>query len=221
MEYRESLKPLLEDLPPREKRILLLRFFGNMTQSQIAPGGRHLADARLPAAGPHPGPAAGEAARGGVTRRDRRRYFPVFPGPRMPRARVVSGLTSRTRAVTATTASTIPAGMGHAVGAQQVVGHRQRDDLCDDGGAAAPAPPGEQSPRGEQREQREHDQRHPAGDGLPAVVRFAGEGEDRHPHPAGHQREPFQGGQRRGVRQTARAGAGGVRGGGGLLTAHP
>nr|WP_162931401.1 RNA polymerase sigma factor SigF [Streptomyces sporangiiformans] len=36
VEYRESLKPLLEDLPPREKRILLLRFFANMTQSQIA-----------------------------------------------------------------------------------------------------------------------------------------------------------------------------------------
>ncbi len=36
VEYRESLKPLLEQLPPREKRILLLRFFGNMTQSQIA-----------------------------------------------------------------------------------------------------------------------------------------------------------------------------------------
>ena len=36
VEYRESLKPLLERLPPREKKILLLRFFGNMTQSQIA-----------------------------------------------------------------------------------------------------------------------------------------------------------------------------------------
>jgi RNA polymerase sigma-B factor len=36
VEYRESLKPLLERLPPREKRVLLLRFFGNMTQSQIA-----------------------------------------------------------------------------------------------------------------------------------------------------------------------------------------
>lgn len=36
VEYRESLKPLLEQLDPREKRILLLRFFGNMTQSQIA-----------------------------------------------------------------------------------------------------------------------------------------------------------------------------------------
>ena len=36
VEYRESLKPLLEQLPPREKRILLLRFFGGMTQSQIA-----------------------------------------------------------------------------------------------------------------------------------------------------------------------------------------
>jgi RNA polymerase sigma-B factor len=36
VEYRESLKPLLEQLPPREKRILMLRFFGNQTQSQIA-----------------------------------------------------------------------------------------------------------------------------------------------------------------------------------------
>ena len=36
VEYRESLKPLLEQLPPREKKILLLRFFGNLTQSQIA-----------------------------------------------------------------------------------------------------------------------------------------------------------------------------------------
>ena len=36
VEIRESLKPLLEQLDPREKRILLLRFFKNMTQSQIA-----------------------------------------------------------------------------------------------------------------------------------------------------------------------------------------
>jgi RNA polymerase sigma-B factor len=36
VEYRESLKPLLERLPSREKKILMLRFFGNMTQSQIA-----------------------------------------------------------------------------------------------------------------------------------------------------------------------------------------
>ena len=36
VEYRESLKPMLERLPPREKKILLLRFFRNMTQSEIA-----------------------------------------------------------------------------------------------------------------------------------------------------------------------------------------
>ena len=36
VEVRESLKPLLDQLDPREKRILLLRFFKNMTQSQIA-----------------------------------------------------------------------------------------------------------------------------------------------------------------------------------------
>jgi RNA polymerase sigma-B factor len=36
VEIRESLKPLLDQLEPREKKILLLRFFKNMTQSQIA-----------------------------------------------------------------------------------------------------------------------------------------------------------------------------------------
>jgi RNA polymerase sigma-B factor len=36
VEYRESLKPLLASLEPRERRILLLRFFRNMTQSEIA-----------------------------------------------------------------------------------------------------------------------------------------------------------------------------------------
>jgi RNA polymerase sigma-B factor len=36
VEYRESLRPMLEQLPPREKRIILLRFFRGMTQSQIA-----------------------------------------------------------------------------------------------------------------------------------------------------------------------------------------
>jgi RNA polymerase sigma-B factor len=36
IEIRESIKPLLEALPAREKRILLLRFFRNKTQSEIA-----------------------------------------------------------------------------------------------------------------------------------------------------------------------------------------
>ncbi len=36
VEVRESIRPLLERLPPREKQILLLRFFRGMTQSQIA-----------------------------------------------------------------------------------------------------------------------------------------------------------------------------------------
>ncbi len=36
VEYRESLKPMLERLPQREKKILMLRFFKNMTQSEIA-----------------------------------------------------------------------------------------------------------------------------------------------------------------------------------------
>ena len=36
IEVRESIKPLLAVLPAREKKILLLRFFHGMTQSQIA-----------------------------------------------------------------------------------------------------------------------------------------------------------------------------------------
>jgi RNA polymerase sigma-B factor len=36
VEYRESLRPLLAQLAPRERQILLLRFFRGMTQSQIA-----------------------------------------------------------------------------------------------------------------------------------------------------------------------------------------
>src|SRR3954451_18562989 len=36
IEIRESIKPLLEALPSREKRILLLRFFNHKTQSEIA-----------------------------------------------------------------------------------------------------------------------------------------------------------------------------------------
>lgn len=36
VEYRESLRPLLEQLPDRERAIVILRFFGELTQSQIA-----------------------------------------------------------------------------------------------------------------------------------------------------------------------------------------
>jgi RNA polymerase sigma-B factor len=36
VENREALKPMLASLPERERRILLLRFFAGMTQSQIA-----------------------------------------------------------------------------------------------------------------------------------------------------------------------------------------
>jgi RNA polymerase sigma-B factor len=36
VEYRESIRPLLAKLPDRERTIVMLRFFGNMTQTQIA-----------------------------------------------------------------------------------------------------------------------------------------------------------------------------------------
>jgi RNA polymerase sigma-B factor len=35
VEYRESLRPLLKALPERERTILLLRFFGDLTQTEI------------------------------------------------------------------------------------------------------------------------------------------------------------------------------------------
>jgi RNA polymerase sigma-B factor len=36
IENRESLRPLLEALPERERTVLVLRFFESMTQTQIA-----------------------------------------------------------------------------------------------------------------------------------------------------------------------------------------
>jgi RNA polymerase sigma-B factor len=36
VEDRETLAPLLDALPERERQILIMRFFGNRTQSQIA-----------------------------------------------------------------------------------------------------------------------------------------------------------------------------------------
>jgi len=36
VDYQQSLQPLLAELPDRERTILMLRFFGNMTQTQIA-----------------------------------------------------------------------------------------------------------------------------------------------------------------------------------------
>jgi RNA polymerase sigma-B factor len=36
VDYREALRPLLAELNPRERTIVMLRFFGNLTQTQIA-----------------------------------------------------------------------------------------------------------------------------------------------------------------------------------------
>ncbi|MDN5916754.1 MAG: SigB/SigF/SigG family RNA polymerase sigma factor [Pseudonocardia sp.] len=36
VDYREALRPLLADLAERERTIVMLRFFGNLTQTQIA-----------------------------------------------------------------------------------------------------------------------------------------------------------------------------------------
>lgn len=36
VEFRESVAPLLANLPPRQQRVISLRFYGNLTQSEIA-----------------------------------------------------------------------------------------------------------------------------------------------------------------------------------------
>jgi RNA polymerase sigma-B factor len=36
VDYRQTMQPLLAELPDRERSIVMLRFFGNMTQTQIA-----------------------------------------------------------------------------------------------------------------------------------------------------------------------------------------
>ena len=36
VEYRHALRPLLDELPERERMIVMLRFFGELTQTQIA-----------------------------------------------------------------------------------------------------------------------------------------------------------------------------------------
>ena len=60
VEHRESLAPLLAALPERERRILLLRFFGGMTQTEIAAPGRDSPRCTSPACcrGPWPSCAA-------------------------------------------------------------------------------------------------------------------------------------------------------------------
>ena len=65
VENRETIKPLLEALDPREKHILTLRFFRGHDPVADRRRDRHLPDARLPAAGPHARAAAG-LARGRV-----------------------------------------------------------------------------------------------------------------------------------------------------------
>ena len=53
VEDHETLRPLLAELPERERTVVLLRFFGNLTQTQIAEQTRHIPDARLPSAVAH------------------------------------------------------------------------------------------------------------------------------------------------------------------------
>ena len=96
VEIRESLKPLLDQLEPREKKILLLRFFKNMTQSQIADE-IGVSQMHVPAAHPHAGAAAPLA--GGVQQ-------PQPAAGSSASASMLAGCSRPTTTIAATTAST-------------------------------------------------------------------------------------------------------------------
>ena len=57
-EQRATLEPLLERLPPRQRQVVQLRFFGGLTQSEIARRLESLPDAGVPAADQERRPAA-------------------------------------------------------------------------------------------------------------------------------------------------------------------
>jgi RNA polymerase sigma-B factor len=59
----EALETHWAELPRREQQILLLRFYGNHTQERGRAAAGDLPDARVPAAGPGPDPAARAAPR--------------------------------------------------------------------------------------------------------------------------------------------------------------
>ena len=61
VEFRQALRPVLAELPERERTIVMLRFFGNLHADPDRRRGRHLADARVAAAVADPRPAPGAA----------------------------------------------------------------------------------------------------------------------------------------------------------------
>ncbi len=95
VEIRESIKPLIEQLPNREKRILMLQILPRDDPVPDRGGDRGLADARLTPAEPHPGRAADVPGRGQLAR---------------SRASIERGWSSPASTSAAITASTIATG---------------------------------------------------------------------------------------------------------------
>ena len=67
VEYRESLKPLLDQLPPREQSHLAVAVLREHDAVADRDRARHLADARVATARPHPRPTSRRSARRGVS----------------------------------------------------------------------------------------------------------------------------------------------------------
>jgi hypothetical protein len=74
----EAVRAHLDELPEREQRILIWRFYGNLTQSRISDRLGNLPDARLPAAGARTGlPPRPDHRVDGTDMTGRRRGLPM------------------------------------------------------------------------------------------------------------------------------------------------
>ena len=119
-----------KDLPERERKILALRFGGDLTQSEIGERARHLADARVAAAAPHhrrsARASAPRRARLAAGERRRPRGCPRARAPRRcPSARAAAGPAAARRRPRGAT----PASSSVAVHAQQLAQHRRVHEL--------------------------------------------------------------------------------------------
>ncbi len=189
VEIRESLKPLLEALPPREKRILLLRFFRNKTQSEIAAeiGVSQMHVSRLlgRTLDQLPGVAGGQRLTGSAV------------GPWSSRASMLAGCSRP--ASTSPAIRAMPDRHPGGGAAEEAPGETQEHQLGEDHRAAGPGPATHHQPRAPHQRQSEEGEEQRRGDthggavgmhmgGLEHAVRQQEEALDRHQARRDHQR---------------------------------